>query len=93
MIDFAHVKAHRSTAGGKGGEQTQAVDRSRGRRNTKINALADAKGRLIAILLTGVEATNAERISSSLRLVSDLKWRVLRHGAAFSTENRGKSAA
>ena len=32
------------------------MGRSRGGRNTKIHALADAKGRLIAILLTGGEA-------------------------------------
>jgi transposase len=41
------------------------VGRSRGGRNTKIHALADAKGRLIAILLTGGEAHDcpiAERI-------------------------------
>ena len=36
----------------KRGEKKQAVGRSRGGRNTKIHALADAKGRLIAILLT-----------------------------------------
>ena len=38
------------------GEQKQAVGRSRGGRNTKIHALADAKGRLLAILLTGGQA-------------------------------------
>ncbi len=42
--------------GWKRGEQKQAVGRSRGGRNTKIHALADAKGRLIAILLTGGQA-------------------------------------
>ena len=40
----------------KRGEKNQAVGRSRGGRNTKIHALADAKGRLIAILLTAGEA-------------------------------------
>src|SRR6187401_2469252 len=40
----------------KRGEQKQAIGRSRGGRNTKIHALADAKGRLIAIVLTGGEA-------------------------------------
>jgi transposase len=55
MIDSTHVKAHPSAAGGKGG-QKHAIGRSRGGRNTKIHALADAKGRLIAILLTGGEA-------------------------------------
>ena len=49
----------------KRGEKNQAVGRSRGGRNTKIHALADAKGRLIAILLTGGQAHDypvAERL-------------------------------
>lgn len=39
--------------GRKRGEEKQAISRSRGGRNTKVHALADARGRLIAILLTG----------------------------------------
>ena len=60
--------AHKSASlGGRGkrGEKKQGVGRSRGGRNTKIHALADAKGRLIAILLTGGEAHDcpvAERL-------------------------------
>ena len=42
--------------GRKRGEQKQAVGRSRGGRNTKIHAIADAKGRLLSLLLTGGEA-------------------------------------
>ena len=34
------------------GEQNQAIRRSRGGRNTKIHAIADAKGRLISLKLT-----------------------------------------
>src|SRR6266702_5855214 len=52
-------------SGRKRGEQKQAVGRSRGGRNTKIHALADVKGRLIAILLTGGQAHDcpvAERL-------------------------------
>jgi transposase len=41
--------------GCKKGEQTQAVGRSRGGRNTKIHAIADAKGRLLSVLLSGGE--------------------------------------
>ena len=51
--------AHKSTSlrsGWKRGAHKQAIGRSRGGRNTKIHALADAKGRLLAILLTGGEA-------------------------------------
>ena len=64
--------------GRKRGEQKQAVGRSRGGRNTKIHALADAKGRLLAILLTGGEAHDcpvAERLirktKPSKRLLGD----------------------
>src|SRR5258708_9563146 len=42
--------------GRKRGEQKQAIGRSRGGRNTKVHAIADAKGRLLSILLTGGEA-------------------------------------
>jgi transposase len=62
------LHAHQSAPFGsrrKRGEQKQAIGRSRGGRNTKIHALADAKGRLLAILLTGGEAHDcpvAERL-------------------------------
>ena len=56
MIDFHARHSSPLAAGGKRGEQKQAVGRSRGGRNTKIHALADAKGRLLAILLTGGQA-------------------------------------
>jgi hypothetical protein len=42
--------------GRKRGEQIQAIGRSRGGRNTKVHAIADAKGRLLSILLSGGEA-------------------------------------
>ena len=42
--------------GRKKGEQKQAIGRSRGGRNTKIHAIADAKGRVLSILLSGGEA-------------------------------------
>ena len=55
-----------------------AVGRSRGGRNTKIHALADAKGRLIAILLTGGEAHDCpvaerliRRVKSAKRMLGD----------------------
>lgn len=65
-------------SGRKRGEQKQAVGRSRGGRNTKIHALADAKGRLIAILLTGGEAHDCpvaerliNRVEPAERLLGD----------------------
>src|SRR6476646_1680752 len=64
--DLLHPRQSASLGIGRTrGEQKQAVGRSRGGRNTKIHALADAKGRLLAILLTGGEAHDcpvAERL-------------------------------
>lgn len=53
------LDAHQGTPlgiGCKKGEHKQAIGRSRGGRNTKIHAIADAKGRLLSILLTGGQA-------------------------------------
>jgi transposase len=65
-------------SGRKRGEQKQAVGCSRGGRNTKIHALADAKGRLIAILLTGGEAHDCpvaerliNRVEAAERMLGD----------------------
>ena len=55
--DRQHARQSASLGlGRKRGEQKQAIGRSRGGRNTKIHALADARGRLLSILLTGGQA-------------------------------------
>ena len=71
----------------KRGEQKQAVGRSRGGRNTKIHALADAKGRLIAILLTGGEAHDCPVAKRLIRRVGRPKC-MLGDKAYDSTELR-----
>lgn len=78
MIDATHVKAHRSASGGRGGERRQAIGRSRGGRNTKIHAIADAKGRLLSVLLSGGEAHDCppaprliRRTKAARRLLGD----------------------
>src|SRR4051812_1005534 len=73
--------------GRKRGEQKQAVGRSRGGRNTKIHALADAKGRLLAILLTGGEAHDCPVAERLIRRVKPAK-RMLGDKAYDSAELR-----
>src|SRR6202051_1412801 len=51
-IDSTTSKAHRCSAGGEGGADEQAIGRSRGGRTTKIHAVADRAGRLLAFDLT-----------------------------------------
>ena len=62
----------------KRGAQRQAIGRSRGGRNTKIHALADAKGRFLAILLSGGEAHDyplgrrlLRRVKGAAKLLGD----------------------
>ena len=71
----------------KRGEQKQAVGRSRGGRNTKIHALADVKGRLIAILLTTGEAHDCPLAKRLVRRVKPSK-RILGDKAYDSAELR-----
>jgi len=72
--DRFHTRQSAPLGGGrKRGEQKQAVGRSRGGRNTKIHALADAKGRLIAILLTGGEAHDCPVAERLIRRVKPSK--------------------
>lgn len=71
----------------KRGAEKQALGRSRGGRNTKIHALADAKGRLIAILLTGGEAHDCPVAERLIRRVERPK-RILGDKAYDSAELR-----
>ena len=65
MINSTHVKAHRSAAGGKGGANICRLSAARAEDATrKSDALADVKGRLIAILLTG-----AAKLSRCVELI------------------------
>jgi transposase len=53
----------------KRGEKKQAIGRSRGGRNTKIHAIADAKGRLLSLLLTGGQAHDCPPAQRLIRRV------------------------
>ena len=67
--------------------RSHEVGRSRGGRNTKIHALADVKGRLIAILLTGGEAHDCPVADRLIRRVRRAK-RMLGDKAYDSAELR-----
>jgi transposase len=77
--DRFHARQSAPLGGGrKRGAQKQAIGRSRGGRNTKIHALGDAKGRLIALLLTGGDAHDCplaerlvDRVEPAKRMIGD----------------------
>ena len=87
MIELHARESASLGSGRKRGEQKQAVGRSRGGRNTKIHALADAKGRLLAILLTGGEAHDCPIAERLIRRVKPAK-RMLGDKAYDSAELR-----
>jgi transposase len=89
-------------SGRKRGAQEQAIGRSRGGRNTKIHALADAKGRLISLFLTGGDTHDcpaAENLIDQMRPAkhflgdkaydsADLRRRISQRGARPVIPNR-----
>ena len=75
MIDSTHIKAHRSAAGGKGGSRSRLlVARAEGAtRKFMHSQMADARGRLIAILLTGGQAHDCPVAERLIRRVKPSK--------------------
>jgi len=65
MIDRTICRVHQHGAGGKRGTQNQAIGRSRGGLTTKIGALVDALGNLIAFVLVPASVTMSISSTSS----------------------------
>lgn len=57
MIDATHIKVHRDGANPAGGQQHQAMSRTKGGLNTKLHVAVDARSQPQALILTaGTEA-------------------------------------
>uniref|UniRef100_I2Q1T8 Transposase n=1 Tax=Desulfovibrio sp. U5L TaxID=596152 RepID=I2Q1T8_9BACT len=67
MIDSTIVRAHQHAAGAKGGQQNQALGRSRGGFSTKIHSIADALGNPVRFILTGGEVHDCQRALDLLK--------------------------
>jgi transposase len=86
--DRFHTYQSASLGGGwKRGEQNQAIGRSRGGRNTKIHAIADAKGRLLSLKLTDGSAHDCP-VARSLISSGKIAKRLLGDKAYDSAELR-----
>ena len=73
MFDSTIVRAHVSAAGAKGGQEEQALGRSRGGFTTKIHAKSDASGDIIAFALTGGEASDGGHFETLLDIGPDIQ--------------------
>ena len=75
--DRSVVRAHVSAAGAKGGQEGQALGRSRGGFTTKIHAKSDASGDIIAFDLTGGEASDGRHFETLLDIGPDIRPRAV----------------
>src|SRR3954451_3065631 len=72
MLDSTIVRAHVSAAGAKGGQQDQALGRSRGGFSTKIHLKVDLDGRPLAFHLTEGQASDSPQFEVLLDLGPDI---------------------
>lgn len=61
MIDGSNIRAHQHAAGAIGGQEQQALGRSRGGFGTKIHAKVDSFGMPLRIRLTGGEKHESQQ--------------------------------
>jgi transposase len=72
MVDSTIVRAHVSAAGAKGGQENQALGRSRGGFSTKIHLKTDFDGLPLAFHLTGGEASDSRNFEILLDIGPDI---------------------
>src|SRR5215203_3315569 len=87
MLDSTVVRAHVSAAGAKGGQQDQALGRSRGGFSTKIHLKVDLDGRPLAFHLTEGQASDSPQFEVLLNLGPDITPR----SASGRTRRRGSA--
>jgi DDE family transposase len=72
MFDSTAVRAHVSAAGAKGGQDGQALGRSRGGFSTKIHLKTDFGGLPLDFHLTGGEASDSRQFEVLLDIGPDV---------------------
>jgi transposase len=69
MIDGSNVRAHQHAAGAIGGQEYQALGRSKGGFSTKIHAKVDAFGMPLKLIFTGGQA---HETNSAIQLMGNV---------------------
>lgn len=52
FVDATHLKVHQHGSNPRGGQDQQAIGRTKGGLNSKLHAVVDSKGRALALVLT-----------------------------------------
>jgi transposase len=77
MFDSTAVRAHVSSAGAKGGQDGQALGRSRGGFSTKIHLKTDFEGLPLDFHLTSGEASDSRQFETLLGIGPDIRPRAV----------------
>lgn len=76
FLDATHIKVHQDASNPAGGQQNQAIGRTKGGLNTKVTALVDARGMVLQLTLAAgqmadVKAANEVVLPRESYLVAD----------------------
>ena len=66
FIDSTHIKVHQDGANPAGGQQNQAIGRTKGGLNSKVTALVDGRGRVLQL---GLAPGNAADLNAAKEIV------------------------
>ena len=67
FLDASHIKVHQDASNPAGGQQNQAIGRTKGGLNTKLGAWVDARGRAISLSLAAGPAAEVTTAQASAR--------------------------
>jgi transposase len=94
FFDSTITRAHVSAAGAKGGQQRQALGRSRGGFSTKIHLKTDLDGNPLDFHLTGGEVSDSTQFETSLDIGPDIRPRIAITDKGYDSEaNRAAARA
>lgn len=65
FLDASHIKVHQDASNPAGGQQNQAIGRTKGGINTKLTAWMDSGGRVIQVNLTPGQRTDVRAVAES----------------------------
>jgi len=63
-LDASHIKVHQDAANPAGGQQNQAIGRTKGGLNTKVTALVDGKGRALQLTLAPGQQADVKAVQA-----------------------------
>jgi transposase len=74
FLDTSHIKVHQDASNPAGGQQNQAIGRTKGGLNTKLSAWVDGRGRAVRLSLASGPASDVVVAQTSMRPILPATW-------------------